>query len=89
MRRRSEYTDASAEKVIKFKSAEARLKELKSSMSALGREASEAMMSVEDQQEQIALLKPLTMVTTRTTFSEGSMLLSLMAATYGIWQGRK
>lgn len=62
LRRKSKYKDSSVENLIKLKNAEARLTELKSSMLALGKEATEAMLSVEDQQQQITFQKLLTLV---------------------------
>lgn len=64
MRRRSRSRDSaqSAESTVKLKSAEARLTELKSAMMALGREATDAMLSVEDQQQQITFHRLLKMV---------------------------
>ncbi|KAA8528182.1 hypothetical protein F0562_035567 [Nyssa sinensis] len=64
IRRKSKCRDppTSAESSIKLQQAEARLTELKSSMMALGREATAAMLSVEAQQQQITFQKLLTMV---------------------------
>ncbi|KAF8027984.1 hypothetical protein BT93_E0794 [Corymbia citriodora subsp. variegata] len=64
LRRRSRSRDStqSAESALKLKSAEARLTELKSAMMALGREATDAMLSVEDQQQQITFQRLLKMV---------------------------
>lgn len=50
------------ESVVKLKNAEERLTELKSSMVALGKEATDAMLSVEDQQQRDTFQKLLTMV---------------------------
>ena len=52
----------SGESSVKLQSAEARLAELKSSTVALGREATAAMLSVEDQQQQMTFHGLLTMV---------------------------
>ncbi|KAL6549743.1 hypothetical protein OROMI_020231 [Orobanche minor] len=62
IRRQSKSRDTSAEGALKLKSAEKKLKELKSSMLALGREATDAMLSVEDQQQEFTFKKLLTMV---------------------------
>ncbi|XP_030472137.1 SH3 domain-containing protein 2 isoform X1 [Syzygium oleosum] len=59
---RSRDSAQSAESSLKLKSAEARLTELKSAMMALGREATDAMLSVEDQQQQITFQRLLKMV---------------------------
>ncbi|KAK4486262.1 hypothetical protein RD792_008932 [Penstemon davidsonii] len=61
IRRQSKSRDSSAESSIKLKSAEKKLTELKSSMLALGREATAAMLSVEDQQQETTFQKLLTM----------------------------
>lgn len=55
MRRRSKSRDStpSADSVMRLKVAEGRLAELKSAMMALGREATDAMLSVEDQQQKV------------------------------------
>ncbi|KAH9753774.1 SH3 domain-containing protein 1 [Citrus sinensis] len=54
-RRRSKIreSDISAESAVKLRNAEARLTELKSTIMALGREATAAMLSVESQQQQM------------------------------------
>ncbi|CAI9094882.1 OLC1v1030707C1 [Oldenlandia corymbosa var. corymbosa] len=70
LRRRSKCKDSSAESVIKLKSAEARLTELKSSMLALGREATSAMLSVEDDQQQLTFQKLLTMVDAERSYHQ-------------------
>lgn len=62
IRRQSKSRDSSAESIMKLKSAETKLSELKSSMLALGREANVAMLSVEDQQQHITFQKLLTTV---------------------------
>lgn len=55
MRRQSKsrVSTPSVESVMRLKAAEGRLAELKSAMMALGREATDAMLSVEDQQQKI------------------------------------
>ena len=64
IRRQSKSRDpsASAESSIKLQHAETRLNELKSSMVALGRVATDAMLSVEAQQQRITFQKLCTMV---------------------------
>lgn len=64
LKRRLKSSDLSmsAESSVKLQSAEARLAELKSSTVALGREATAAMLSVEDQQQQMTFHGLLAMV---------------------------
>ncbi|XP_060673803.1 SH3 domain-containing protein 1 [Ziziphus jujuba] len=64
LRRRSKSRDLSmsGESAVKLQSAEARLADLKSSTVALGREATTAMLSLEDQQQQMTFHKFLTMI---------------------------
>ncbi|KAK4435623.1 SH3 domain-containing protein 1 [Sesamum alatum] len=62
IRRQSKSRDISAESALKLKSAEKKLTEIKSSMLALGREATAAMLSVEDQQQETTFQKLLIMV---------------------------
>ena len=64
MRRRSKTRDSdiTAESCTKLRAAEARLNELKTTMRALGREATAAMSSVEDQQQEVTLQRLFTMV---------------------------
>ncbi|CAN0840607.1 SH3 domain-containing protein 1 [Linum grandiflorum] len=64
MRRRSKTKDSdiTAENSMKLRSAETRLTELKSSMVALGREATDAMLSVENQQQEITTQRLFAMV---------------------------
>nr|XP_048319616.1 SH3 domain-containing protein 1-like [Ziziphus jujuba var. spinosa] len=64
LRRRSKSRDLSmsGESAVKLQSAEARLADLKSSTVALGREATAAMLSVQDQQQQMTFHKLLTML---------------------------
>lgn len=54
--------DISQESYMKLKNAEARLTEFKSAMMTLGREATAAMLSVEDQQQKITFQRLLAMV---------------------------
>lgn len=55
LRRRSKLkeSDISEEAYIKLKNSESRLAELKSSMKTLGKEATKAMLEVDDQQQNI------------------------------------
>lgn len=64
MRRRAKSRDSSisAEGASKLQNAEVRLTELKSTMVALGREATAAMQSVEAQQQQVTYERLRTMV---------------------------
>ncbi|KAH9753775.1 SH3 domain-containing protein 1 [Citrus sinensis] len=63
-RRRSKIreSDISAESAVKLRNAEARLTELKSTIMALGREATAAMLSVESQQQQMTYQRLFAMV---------------------------
>ena len=64
LRRRSKTRDSeiSAESCMKLQAAEARLTELKSTVMALGREATVAMSSVESQQQEITAQRLFSMV---------------------------
>lgn len=64
LRRRSKLRNSSvsAESSARLQNAETRLKELKSALAALGREATSAMLSVEEQQQQMTLQSLRTMV---------------------------
>ncbi|KAH9687666.1 SH3 domain-containing protein 1 [Citrus sinensis] len=55
-------SDISAESAVKLRNAEARLTELKSTIMALGREATAAMLSVESQQQQMTYQRVYAMV---------------------------
>lgn len=55
---------------IKYRSAEAKLTDLKSTMMALGREAAEAMLSVETQQQRLTLLRLRTMVDAEKSYHQ-------------------
>ncbi|KAH9753742.1 SH3 domain-containing protein 1 [Citrus sinensis] len=55
-------SDISAESAVKLRNAEARLTELKSTIMALGREATAAMLSVESQQQQMTYQRLFAMV---------------------------
>ncbi|PPS02122.1 hypothetical protein GOBAR_AA18547 [Gossypium barbadense] len=72
LRRRSKTREAdiSAESYMKLKQAEARLADLKSSMMVLGREATAAMLSAEDQQQKITFQLLLAMSRTKKSLSE-------------------
>ncbi|CDP19879.1 unnamed protein product [Coffea canephora] len=75
LRRRSKCKDSSAESVIKLKSSEAKLTELKSSMLVLGNEAISAMLSVEDQQQQLTFQKLLSMVDAERSYHQNIVAL--------------
>ncbi|KAJ6705824.1 SH3 DOMAIN-CONTAINING PROTEIN 1 [Salix purpurea] len=64
LRHRSKTRDSeiSAESCVKLRAAEARLTELKSTIMSLGREATAAMSSVENQQQQITVQRLFSMV---------------------------
>lgn len=62
IRRQSKFREASTESLAKLKNAETRLSELKSSVLVLGKEATDAMLSVKEEQQQITFQKLLTMV---------------------------
>ncbi|KAF9685637.1 hypothetical protein SADUNF_Sadunf03G0075200 [Salix dunnii] len=64
LRHRSKTRDSeiSAESCVKLRAAEARLTELKSTMMSLGREASAAMSSVENQQQQNTVQRLFSMI---------------------------
>ncbi|CAA0814929.1 SH3 domain-containing protein [Striga hermonthica] len=70
IRRRSKSRDTSAESALKLKSAEKKLTELKSSMLTLGKEAIDAMLSVEAQQQEITFQKILTMVDAERSYHQ-------------------
>lgn len=59
---KSKESSISAESSMRLQMAEARLSELKSTMMAVGTEATSAMSSVESQQQQKTFQKLLTMV---------------------------
>ncbi|XP_051137538.1 SH3 domain-containing protein 1 [Andrographis paniculata] len=62
IRRHSKSRDTSSESAAKLKNAEKKLTDIKTSMLALGREATAAMLSVEDQQQDVTFQKLLAMV---------------------------
>ncbi|GFP81565.1 myosin heavy chain ib, partial [Phtheirospermum japonicum] len=70
IRRQSKSRDTSAESASKLKSAEKKLTELKSSMLTLGKEATDAMLSVENQQQEITFQKLLTMVDAERSYHQ-------------------
>lgn len=72
LRRRSKTREAdiSAESYMKLKQAEARLADLKSSMMVLGREATAAMLSAEDQQQKITFQLLLAMVDAEKSYHQ-------------------
>ncbi|KAK1408676.1 hypothetical protein QVD17_40656 [Tagetes erecta] len=62
LRRQTKVRDPTPESVVKLKNMEAKLSELRSSMGTLQKEAISAMLSVEEQQQQITLQKLLVIV---------------------------
>ncbi|KAI3468479.1 hypothetical protein Pfo_025142 [Paulownia fortunei] len=70
IRRQSKSRDTSAENALKLKNAEKKLTELKSSMLALGREATAAMLSVEDQQQETTFQKLFTTVDAERSYHQ-------------------
>ncbi|OMO91352.1 Neutrophil cytosol factor 2 p67phox [Corchorus capsularis] len=77
LRRRSKTreSDISAESYMKLKQAEDRLTELKSSMMVLGREATAAMLSVEEQQQKITFQRLLAMVDAEKSYHQHVLVL--------------
>ncbi|XP_073304339.1 SH3 domain-containing protein 1-like isoform X5 [Primulina huaijiensis] len=75
IRRQSKFRDSSAESALKLKNAKKRLSELKSSMLALGREATAAMLSVEDQQQESTFQKILSMVDAERSYHQNAVAL--------------
>ncbi|KAK1286027.1 hypothetical protein QJS10_CPB20g01092 [Acorus calamus] len=69
---RSRDAGGTPDNSIKLQHAESKLSELKSAMSALGREATAAMLSVEDQQQQITFQRLLMMVDAERTYHRNS-----------------
>ncbi|KAL7122530.1 hypothetical protein ACP275_01G050400 [Erythranthe tilingii] len=70
IRRQSKSRESSAENASKIRNAEKKLNELKSSMLSLGREATAAMLSVEDQQQETTFRKLLTMVDAERSYHQ-------------------
>ncbi|VFQ69448.1 unnamed protein product [Cuscuta campestris] len=62
IRRQTKFRDASSESLGKLKNAEARLSELKASMLVIGKEAVDALLAVEEKQQQTTYDKLLKMV---------------------------
>ena len=62
LRRQTKVRDSSVESAVKLRNMETKLSELRSSMVTLQKEAISAMLSVEEQQQQITLQKLLIMV---------------------------
>ncbi|RZC73908.1 hypothetical protein C5167_049390 [Papaver somniferum] len=58
---------------IKLKNAEMKLEELKSTMMALGKEATAAMLSVEDQQQRLTFQRILTMVNAERSYHRSAV----------------
>ncbi|KAF7829128.1 SH3 domain-containing protein 1 [Senna tora] len=77
LRRRSKLRDSSisAESSMKLQNAETRLKELKSALVALGREATAAMLSVEDEQQQITHKSLCTMVDAERAYHQHALVI--------------
>ncbi|KAL4654853.1 hypothetical protein ACB092_01G410500 [Castanea dentata] len=67
---KSKESSISADSSMRVQMAEARLSELKSTMTALGKEATSAMLSVESQQQQKTFQKLLTMVDAEKTYHQ-------------------
>lgn len=68
LRRQTKVRDPSAESALKLRNMETKLNELRSSMVTLQKEAISAMLSVEEQQQQITLQKLLMMVDTERSY---------------------
>ncbi|KAA0052282.1 SH3 domain-containing protein 1 isoform X1 [Cucumis melo var. makuwa] len=75
LRRRAKSRDSSisAESATRLENAEARLSELKSTMMALGREATTAMQSVEAQQQQVTYERLRTMVDAERSYHQHAL----------------
>ncbi|KAM7490773.1 hypothetical protein LguiA_033694 [Lonicera macranthoides] len=73
VRRQAKCRHISVESVVKLKNAEERLTELKSSMVALGKEATDAMLSVEDQQQRDTFQNLLTMVGVERSYHQNAL----------------
>lgn len=74
-RLKSRSPSISEESSIKLQSAEARLNELKSSIMALGREATAAMSSVEEQQQKLTFQTLLTVVDAERSYHQNALAL--------------
>ncbi|RDY05503.1 SH3 domain-containing protein 2, partial [Mucuna pruriens] len=77
LRRRSKLRNSSvsAESSMRLQNAETRLKELKSALAALGREATAAMLSVEEQQQQMTLQSLRTMVDAERSYHQHVLVI--------------
>ncbi|XP_031125052.1 SH3 domain-containing protein 1-like isoform X3 [Ipomoea triloba] len=75
IRRQSKFRDASPESLVKLKNAEARLTDLKSAMLVIGKEAAEAMLDVEEEQQQTTYKKLLTMVDAERSYHRSVIAL--------------
>lgn len=77
LRRRSKLRDSSvsADSSMRLQNAETRSKELKSALVALGREATTAMLSVEEQQQQITLKSLCTMVDAERAYHRHALVI--------------
>nr|KYP46133.1 Intersectin-1 [Cajanus cajan] len=77
LRRRSKLRNSSvsAESSVRLQNAETRLKELKSALAALGREATAAMLSVEEQQQQMTLQSLRTMVDAERAYHQHVLVI--------------
>ncbi|XP_027913365.1 SH3 domain-containing protein 1 [Vigna unguiculata] len=77
LRRRSKLRNSSvsAESSVRLQNAETRLKELKSALAALGKEATAAMLSVEEQQQQMTLQSLRTMVDAERAYHQHVLII--------------
>ncbi|XP_038699501.1 SH3 domain-containing protein 1-like isoform X2 [Tripterygium wilfordii] len=77
LRRRSKTkeSDVTPESCLKLRNAEERLTELKSTMKALGRETTDAMLSVEDQQQQTTFERLFAMVDAERSYHQHVLTL--------------
>eukprot|EP00262_Sarcandra_glabra_P004573 TRINITY_DN1566_c0_g1_i1.p1 TRINITY_DN1566_c0_g1~~TRINITY_DN1566_c0_g1_i1.p1 ORF type:complete len:390 (+),score=99.99 TRINITY_DN1566_c0_g1_i1:110-1279(+) len=72
---KSKEAGATAESEIKLQNAETKLSELRSTTSALGREATAAMMSVEAQQQRITFQRLLAMVDAERSYHQSAFAI--------------
>ncbi|KAI4327936.1 hypothetical protein L6164_020342 [Bauhinia variegata] len=77
LRRRSKLRDSSisAESSMRLQNAETRFKELKSALVALGREATAALLAVEDQQQQITRQSLCSMVDAERAYHQHALVI--------------
>jgi len=70
---------------VRLQNAETRLKELKSALAALGKEATAAMLSVEEQQQQMTLqsLRTMVLLNSLWQYSLDNVTETLMCLTGG------